>query len=487
MNGKKLSKSLERLSTLSVQPSAGDANSTSSLRLSSNHQEFVSPPRPRIPPRPNEQALARFKQQQVNLSAAGSPGAARPPGKAARTKYVEVHVSSPKEGTRRGGGEGRTSGVTAPRHSSPVTKSAAARTSYVVLKLNEGSPPSRSQRTSSKQPKKGVQRCRSSVGEQPRRHDNVPRRSAVLSATTTSVNPLVNENLQAPKSEPLSPPLRKPRKLSQPTRPTTSLPPRALLHASPRHFVPTKSEGVCETTLETHQVCHIASPHIIDSRTGTAYTENGENTPRGVDITRQTQAPPSGDFNQEPQTVYPSSGNISHLPRNESTDNSKHSNLQPRRPPPPSRKPPIRPPIPRPRKTRTSAINSLDPPELDPYVQMSQVSSSISCPKSSTDQLIRSPAPPFPSSCGNINRTPLPQASGPWHGGMRETEINVEDNGAYENDYSYVDLVKNQHLMSRTNFTGPHASNTHKDDGKYIYMYHVLGFGLLSEGVCGWV
>lgn len=410
MNPKKRSKSLERLSGVSIRPSLSpgcDLGSTTSLRYPPNDNEFVR--RPRIPPRPNEHVLARFEQQKNNLVAS------RHPRKAARSKYVNFNL--PEEENRRGregeeGSEGaRGVGETRQKVTAARTTKIykAAGTTTLHTGRVEGSPKSNRQRTSGAllRPGKPVQRCKSSAGscKNPRHHEHTkPRRSAVLPDSTP--NPA--DTSGALKFEPRSRPVIKPRK--------TSVEDSA--HSSPL------SNKVGET------------PH---SRTGIVYRNAGEVLPSGINVTPMhldsTQPPSVGDFNPEPLSLHTPS---KVLPRND-------KNVQPRRPQPPNRKPPVRPPVPvpRPRKLHTPTTENPDPLEADQYVHMSTIPTALT---------LDSNNPSLPLARG---LTPLSKQGDQPAGIQTNTTKDSDDD---EGAYSYVDLVKNIHLMASPHLTPPYPS-----------------------------
>ena len=464
------SKSLERLSNFSVHSPAGEANV---LTSSQSHQEIAR--RPRIPPRPSTQLLSKFRQQR-DVLASRPPGASqRSPekvGNPVRTmKYVELDVLPSKENPKgvRKGGAGRTAG------SPQLSKSRTApRTSYAMLQLpdeSSNSPTSSIRRTSGQPPHSGsrrsVQRSKSNAHDQARHSEyKTPRNSTAYPAASDSWERLSHLETETP-----SP--RKPRKTSS----TVTLHPTA--HRSPplppRGLTVDHSACTSSPVPEpAHHDLHTTSPHIIDLRTGTATYNDGSKSPHtsageaSASTTSHTSAAtahlnghtaPHRHSSHEPHsTSSPSDIATCNTARREESTIS-HEKSQFGRPPPPSRKPPDRPPgpIPRPRKARTSVTavtTSPNEPESDQYMRM------VSAPRvSSTASGTSSSVKPSLSSCGVVNMTPLPRVSGGTREGggvegVREAQGDTADvSDEFDGAYSYVDLVKDRRLMVTSNST----------------------------------
>ena len=474
MNSKKKrrSKSLERLSNLSIRPSAGEANSLTSSR---SHQEFAR--RPRIPPRPSTQVLSRFKQQRDSLvvsSPGASPRSSGKPGNPVKTKYVELDVLPAKEnakGVRNGGA------ATGSPHLHSSSKSRTApRTSYAMLQLpDEGSnsPSSNSRRTSG-QPhsRKTVQRSKSNALDQPLYSEyKTPRNSAAYPAATS-------DSWERPLHlETEAPPSRKPKKtystasLYPTTHRTPPLPPRgSTLEDNSAATFRTVSEA-------SHRDQHTTAPHIIDLRTGTATYRNGSDSPHtsageaGISTTPPSVATVhlSGQTSHHRHTHHePLLSDIGTCQGEGSVN--RHEKLQFRRPPPPSRRPPARPPapIPQPRKPRTQTTSPSDP-ESDQYIQM--VSPRVMSPASGSGS-IQSGKPSLSGSGGVVNTTAFPRSSGgPREGGgaegVREAQSNTTDvSGEYDGAYSYVDLVKNRRLIVTIASNPPDPKSSARHEGE---------------------
>ena len=422
MGSRKRSKSLERLSAVSTRPSrGGDAGATPDFstaprrrRQAQSKQEASPSPRgaPRIPPRPAEQLLNRFRTNISSSTPDPSPPSARrshahiPSGSRAaaaalpKKKYVELDVgggSKQNKGTTGGGGGGRAAAGTNSRSSPRLVSSRPGqqrRTSYAVLQIDGTAttaatppPPSRFvvQRRERTGARPEVKRCQSTATERSIvvQRDPHPRYSA---AYPTYHHHQHSQHLettqQGTPGVSLSP--RKPRKLSAPTPPSGEQ---------------NSSSELVKPVLEAEGSSTGSSLHIIDLRSGT--------------------------------TVFKGDG----------------SSPQVQRPPPPVRKPPSRPPapIPRPRKNlpgkphKTPLTKANTSTDLEPYVAMS----SAECASLASTTTARLP------NDGAKNSTPLPQE---WRrrGGGGEERVPTPDSEPLDFEaYSYVDLVKNRHLLDR--------------------------------------
>jgi hypothetical protein len=365
MGSRKRSKSLERLSAVSVRPStsrggnASGADFSTAPRRRRRGQLEVSPRAvaalaPRIPPRPTDQLLNRFQQQRANLSHP-SPATPAAQGKAPalqRKKYVELDVGVKEKGTAGGGRAAGTNSRNSPR----------LRTEETL-----GSP-------------------------------------------------------------------RKPRKMSAPNT-----------HIALKQHLSTKAVSLDEQNpsreLVNPEESSASSLHIIDLRSGT--------------------------------TVY--------------RDDSGSPQVQ--RPPPPLRKPPSRPPAPLPRarknlptKPPTTTKITGEPTDLEPYVDMSPADTTK---RTSTSQLPNG---------GTKNTTPLSRELRGQRGergrGGKERDPTPESEPEDFEAYSYVDLVKNRHLLGRDS-QGPEAVGHHPtsntgglEDGP-LPVYTPLNFsvdGMVDEG-----
>lgn len=430
MNPNRRSRSLERLSGVSIKPfPASGLGSTINLSYSSNDNEFSRPPR--VPPRPNDEVLARFEQQKNDIVTRST----LQPGKVARSKYVNVDLREEGGGRRRESGEGTRRGREAEggarkgregarrgreAEGSSLKGKDGKATGQQTGRVREVSPKSRRQRTSgaSLQPAKPVKRCKSSAGvsEVPRHQEYTPRRSAALPDST----PNPTETSGTLKLEPPSRPAIKPRK-------TRAISLEETLHSS---------QSSANTT---------GSPTLVlDSRTGGACRPLRISLPsisNDSSLQNGTMLLNVGDFNQEPQILCSSSD------RNGPVVIS--DNVQPARPPPPNRNPPTRPPAPtpRPRKPRTPTTIIPDLSEDDQYVHMSRDPTTLN-----RDQNIN-PSLPLETDMGNGSDS--------------------DDGGAY----SYVDLVKNRHLTVSPYFDRTNPLCTH--DGKFHIesLLHVLIWG----------
>ena len=498
MNPKRRSKSLERLSAVSIKPfpASDPLGSTFNLRFPSNDDDFSRPPR--VPPRPKEEVLARFEQQKNSLVTRSA--AVLQPGKVTRNKYVNVYLREGGGRRRRESGEesrrGREAEEGARRGREPEDRARKGREAEGTLRGKDGalskaagphtaatgreeSSKSRRQRTggASLQPGKPVvQRCKSSAGvrELPRHQEYTPRRSAALPDSTP--NPA--ETSGTLKSEPPSRPAIKPRK--------------------------TRAISLEERVQSSHSVANSAAESptlVIDSRTGTVCLQSGDVaitlpssndvTPSSQNVTTHLNQPPNaGDFNQEPQS-FCSTSKV-----NELVVSSENS--QPVRPPPPNRKPPTRPPVPspRPRKPRTPTTKTPDLSEEDQYVHMSRNTTATSLnrdqsinPSLSRDQIINPSLSRDQSINPSLSRdqsiNPSLPVSEPVQGeqlGGRPTDA-ANDSDNEEGAYSYVDLVKNRHLITPSpNFAGAYPTCTHDSEfshWKISYITLVLHFVIL--------
>ena len=468
MGSRKRSKSLERLSAASIRPSpprGGNVACSSSAGFSTTGRRRrqpleapsprAQPPVPRIPPRPTEQVLNRFQQQRANLSippAAAAPSWRSPPPPATPPPQLSAGASRSPQPKRRyvevdlgkGGGKTGRAATGSPQGSPRLAKSRAAqqpRTSYVVLQLGDGgngvaASPSGVVRREHAGGKTPVKRCKSNVTERSiavqQQSDRQPRFSAAYHHPPHPSAALVHHHQQQQETPGVSSPSsRKPRKSSTPN-------PQS--HTGPRQHLPPRTTSLTGvSSLEQNQFSDLVrleepvegedsgststSLHIIDLRSGT--------------------------------TAYRGDG------------------PQIQRPPPPVRIPPSRPPapVPRPRKNlqgkpqpTTTAKTNNPAAELEPYVQMSPVLSSTNCSQ-------------VPNS-GTSNLTPLPRQSwgqqrwrgGGEGGGDRERQPTPDSDSEEFGAYSYVDLVKNRHLLGHGGPTATDEATAHPPShtGEYI-------------------
>jgi hypothetical protein len=427
MGSRKRSKSLERLSAVSVRPStsrggnASGADFSTAPRRRRRGQLEVSPRAvaalaPRIPPRPTDQLLNRFQQQRANLSHP-SPATPAAQGKAPalqRKKYVELDVGVKEKGTAGGGRAAGTNSRNSPRLVSS-TKAAQPRIGYAVLQIDSAdgaasaSPPPTSRvvvrRERARAP---VQRCKSTASERSIvvQRDPQPRHSAAypIQHHHKQHSHISESSLRT--EETLGSP-RKPRKMSAPNT-----------HIALKQHLSTKAVSLDEQNPSRELVNPVlpeessaSSLHIIDLRSGT--------------------------------TVY--------------RDDSGSPQVQ--RPPPPLRKPPSRPPAPLPRarknlptKPPTTTKITGEPTDLEPYVDMSPADTTK---RTSTSQLPNG---------GTKNTTPLSRELRGQRGergrGGKERDPTPESEPEDFEAYSYVDLVKNRHLLGRDS-QGPEAVGHH--------------------------
>ena len=428
MGSKRQSKSLERLSALSIRPSSAGEASSSSGSLNSNasqsqmRQEFARPA-PRIPPRPDVLVLSRFQQQRQLLGRALRPPSSprAEPGQTPRRKYVELEVLPPKrDGKLEAGGTSRSAPQqTQSKHLSPR----AARTSYAVLCIEDDAtkdPRKRSQGANRRQRDRApVRRSKSSSGDQPTppgsRGYNMythARNSSALPA-----DHLQQQNHLDPAETPKT---RKPRKVSTPVITTTTT-----TTASVGHFPPLS----------------VKAASVDTSSSSAATLEVGVDT--RLKATSHTISAP---------TLHTSHGVLRTSSENLRSEEDSASSAK--RPPPPNRKPPVRPrgpPVPRPRKPRTN------PETNDPdYVHMMSSSAHGTLATISTTPGSSSSLHSLHSqSSSTTNTTPLPQVSaGQVRGEKGEGNGSPLDTDEEDGPYTYIDLTKNRHLMSHGSSAG---------------------------------
>ena len=413
MGSKKRAKSLERLSTISVTPSSAVEATTSSP------SDWGRVRSPRIPPRPNEHVLSRFLQQRAKIttlrSSSGAASSGGGQGRPARRKYVEVDVIPPKENCAGGGGGGG-------RNVTPQPKArlsrAPPRTNYVLLQTENMSDSTSSHTHHTRGPqgrsKVPVQRSKSSACDC----------DSQCSAHLESEAPLP----------------RKPRKISASVYSSSTLPPRAISLYDERLLATTGQVGLADSELETrfdaHSISDTGSWNITDSRAGTTAPQNSTTLPRS-----HPQAVSGGVFIQEPHTPVPP--------------------LKFRIPPPPNRKPPTRPPGPTPRPRKPRTMNSQDAPGLDAPTQgTSQNPQRFGEP---LDPPPVSTAPPS-SSGSKTSVSPSPHARGPWKEEIVTTGVQVDPDDPEDGAYSYVDLVKNRHIIARQPTPSHHRQHSGKPE-----------------------
>ncbi|CAI8035416.1 hypothetical protein GBAR_LOCUS19882 [Geodia barretti] len=447
MGSRKRSKSLERLSAASVRPStsrggnASDADFSTAPRRRRRGQLEASPravaaPAPRIPPRPTYQLLNRFHQQRTNLShpSPATPGRSASPaaqGRAPalpRKKYVALDVGVKEKGTAGGRRTAGTNSRNSPRLVSS-TKAAQPRIGYTVLQIDSAD--GAASASPPLTPRVVVRRERAPVQR---------------CKSTASERSVVVQRDPQPRHSAAYPIQHHHTQHSLCTGETLGVSPSL---RKPRKLSAPNTVSLDEQNLSRELVNPVkpeessaSSLHIIDLRSGT--------------------------------TVY-----------------RDDSGSQAQRPPPPHRKPPTRPPAPLPRarkdlpnKPPTTTKIAGEPTDLEGYVEMSPADTTK---RTSTSQLPNS---------GSINTTPLPrelrgQRGERGRGGkdrLPTPESEPEDFEAY----SYVDLVKNRHLLSRDG-QGPDAvghptTNTGGWEDGPLPVYTPLNFsmdgggGMVDEG-----
>ena len=446
MSSRKRSKTLERLSVLSISRPSPPAASrgTADPRRRRQLQAPAVPPPPRVPPRPNEQLLNRFHLQRANFSPpAPSSGLQQPATSSApRRKYVEVDVI--EKGETPAGARG------SPRLRR--TKAALPRTSYVVLQIDgptrsapcSPSSASRAGRLAASGKRVQVKRCKSSTSERSLR----PARDPFHQPRHSAAFPAHQHQLQTPSES--SRRLQEPQSVCPPRKPRKSSVPNPLpssYHTTPRpNLLHTRAVSVTTDAHSNHHefsqtsssesnlfpdpvepdetIQPTSSLHIINLRSGTATFEGGSNN--------------------TPSTVGPTS-----------------DSTQVHRPPPPLRKPPSRPPAPTPRARRqavkTTAKTETPSTELEPYVHMSP-SAPLSNPAAIASGSPGQQRKITNNGCGAKNTTPLPRESWghpPGLVGAGKGRPPTPDSGSEEfGAYSYVDLVRDRHLFRDPSLTG---------------------------------
>lgn len=507
---RKRSKSVDRLTGLSVRPSSNLdtsnslATSVSSLNLAAR-RELVARPPPRIPPRPNAHVLTRFEQKKAVLTSPGPTRSSPKTGKVARQKYVELDVAD--TGQLRG----------RPQQPTTQPRSKAGRTSYAVLQIDDATSGPNTGAASSRRPRQGrsaaarVQRCKSSLPEhhngtttasRTRTHD--PRHSTALITPASNAHVPHSTHLHAPTTVALSP--RKPRKSStpvlvSPTQPHP-LPPRAVTqlsnhcHSNVANYHTDKVSNQGKPKDDSYKTSNEPALHIIDLRSGISeYRNNDSNKTHSIPpqpinsteaiylnipttgsngtLSHDSVSHTGGTATSQSSVVYSNTAHLTSELFKSGEDENISANA--RHPPPPSRIPPIRPsgPTPRPRKPRSSVTTNTPvattPPETYSYVKMSPSNPrKLNIGTATTDSAAPSLTTSSNQLCnGNaINNTPLPRLTQTRKGEGGEGVGSTVDAVASTSEecyeaYSYVDVVKNRHLMVHDQLSNDSEGTSH--------------------------